>query len=74
MAGSRKTRADAGEAVQVVTVERDRSEAADVARKERRSSDMERDDVVFVVVWGKVKADAAARMDSRAVLRKDLMM
>ena len=62
--------------MKVVTVVRDRSEAADVVRKERRSSDiMERADVVvFIVVWGTVKADAVAKMASRAVLRKDFMM
>ena len=74
MAGSRKTRAEAGETVAVVKAVRERRlDATVVVRKERRSSVME-SWVVWMGDWGVVKAEALARMVRRAVLRKDFMV
>lgn len=70
MAGSRKTRAEAG-GDRVVRV---RSDAAVLVRKDRRSFVMERRVVDLMEGWGEVKADVEARMAKRAVLRKVFMV
>jgi hypothetical protein len=75
MAGSRKTRADAGDEAVVRAVRVRRLDAVDV-RNDRRSSDMDRE--VFVDgkgVWGRVKAEVVVpKIASRAILRKDFMV
>lgn len=73
MAGSRNTRAEAGEVAVVRAVSERRLDAV-VVRKERRSSVMESLVVWITGDWGVVKAEALARMARRAVLRKDFMV
>ena len=73
MAGSRNTRAEAGEVAVVRAVSERRLDAV-VVRKERRSSVMESLVDWITGDWGVVKAEALARMARRAVLRKDFMV
>ena len=76
MAGSRKTRADAGGALAAVSAAAERRQEAVEERKERRSSDMERDVMgdLHDVVCGRVNAWVSVKMASRAVKWKDFII